>query len=295
MSNISTFLITLVVAIFCVVIFCFLIKKWTNFHLFRFGKVLKLFYALVLLLIISIFFLVAYSSLTNYWEDDRVIVANEFQGVQLGWTKDELYFRKGEPTNTNELEDKIQRLDYGATAIRINNGQVDRIMFLCDLDKNNLSVKAGGVRCEDSIQRVIKLYGDSKIISISDDKLRRIYNYPQYNLAFLLSKSTVDVLMVFDNKTDPNGISFLPSVEQPKNLEVDGKSGKVVPSDDLPKELIAEPSNLILLDHCAPNLKKAERLRRLALKGVVRETGYQTYSTGNFEIIFSDSTVISCK
>lgn len=48
-------------------------------------------------------------------------------------------------------------------------------------------------------------------------------------------------------------------------------------------------------DHCAPNLKKSERLRRLALNGRVRETGYETFSTGNYEIVFSNESVIRCR
>lgn len=49
------------------------------------------------------------------------------------------------------------------------------------------------------------------------------------------------------------------------------------------------------LDHCAPNFSKAERLRRLALKGTVRKTGYQTYSVGNYNIAFSAEDAIRCK
>ena len=49
------------------------------------------------------------------------------------------------------------------------------------------------------------------------------------------------------------------------------------------------------LDHCAPDIEKAERLRRLALKGAVRETGYQTYSTGNYEIVFTANSLYSCR
>ena len=49
------------------------------------------------------------------------------------------------------------------------------------------------------------------------------------------------------------------------------------------------------LDHCAPDIEKAERLRRLAFKGAVRETGYQTYSTGNYEIVFNSNSLYSCR
>jgi hypothetical protein len=49
------------------------------------------------------------------------------------------------------------------------------------------------------------------------------------------------------------------------------------------------------LDHCAPNLTRAERLRRLAQYGTVRETGYGEFSAGGKSIMLSEGTVISCQ
>lgn len=49
------------------------------------------------------------------------------------------------------------------------------------------------------------------------------------------------------------------------------------------------------LDHCAPNLTKAERLRRLSMNGTVRETGYGEFSVGDKSIVLSGGTVISCR
>ena len=68
-------------------------------------------------------------------------------------------------------------------------------------------------------------------------------------------------------------------------------SGQKVPEGDLSEEAMS----LQEVDHCAPDLTKTERLRRLALKGTVRETGYQTYSTGNYEIVFSADNLYRCK
>jgi hypothetical protein len=49
------------------------------------------------------------------------------------------------------------------------------------------------------------------------------------------------------------------------------------------------------LDHCAPNVSKAERLKRLALNGVVRQTSDETYTAGNYEIIYVGGSLISCR
>lgn len=50
-----------------------------------------------------------------------------------------------------------------------------------------------------------------------------------------------------------------------------------------------------IADHCAPNLSKAERLRRLAQHGVVRQTGEEVYDVGNRQLYFSTGTLINCR
>lgn len=65
---------------------------------------------------------------------------------------------------------------------------------------------------------------------------------------------------------------------------------------ELPKAAASvAPVNSNALDHCAPNLTRAERLRRLGLNGTVRETGYGEFSVGDKSIMLSEGTVISCK
>lgn len=50
-------------------------------------------------------------------------------------------------------------------------------------------------------------------------------------------------------------------------------------------------------DHCAPNLSKAERLKRLARHGSVRETGAGGYQAGIHEVMFNtyDGSLIYCR
>jgi hypothetical protein len=50
------------------------------------------------------------------------------------------------------------------------------------------------------------------------------------------------------------------------------------------------------LDHCAPGLSKAERLRRLAQHGVVREAGNGEYTAEGRSVYFMfDGSLISCR
>lgn len=50
------------------------------------------------------------------------------------------------------------------------------------------------------------------------------------------------------------------------------------------------------LDHCAPNLSKAERLRRLAQYGAVRQTGDGSYAVGYRSLTFFtiDNSLLNC-
>ena len=363
MSNLTSFILALASSFVFIWGFYFLIKKWPKFHTSLFGKVLKVLYAFILLIAITISLTAAYYSFDNYWEDDRLRVVTEFQGVKLGWSKDEVLFRKGEPTSIDE-DNKNQELIYGAMTVLLDKNKVIAIQYECNLVKYSYE-KVGGISCNDDIDRIINQYGEAKNTEVSDDKLRRLYNYPKYNLAFALSKSKVDLLTVIDSKNSPKGYTFKSypwedyqlTDEQQANSNVensdiakygwrfieDDKSNKEKPITDeenaksqakydaekadgfdsdaylakkaaelnssstkhennntkqTPKTefgLIEVDYDPFEVDHCAPDIEKAERLRRLALKGVVRETGYQTYTTGNYEIVFSGNSLYRCR
>lgn len=47
-------------------------------------------------------------------------------------------------------------------------------------------------------------------------------------------------------------------------------------------------------DHCAPGISKAERLRRLALHGVVRQSGSDSYNVGGRSLHFFQSELLAC-
>lgn len=342
MSNLTSFALASIFSFLSIWAFYFLIKKWSKFHITLFGKVLKVFYALILLLAIALLLTWTYISFTQYWEDDRLRVVSELQGVKLGWTKDEVYFRKGQPKSV-EGDDSNKILEYGSTGVFLENDKVVKIIYICQTDGYDYE-KIGGISCNSDIDRVLNQYGESKKLEISSDKLSRIYNYPQYNLTFGLSSSKVDVLGVFDSAKVPGGLQFsvlqnkVVDAEKYANWIVANKDKKGTPEFetvanayeqaraeiepqsepesppvlmgdektgagkdvDLSKlsdaELLAlQKGDVTIIDHCAPNLKKSERLRRLALMGTVRETGYQTYTVGNYEISFSANDVISCR
>jgi hypothetical protein len=229
-------------------------------------------------------------------------------------------------------------LIYGAMTVLLDKNKVIAIQYDCKLEEYS-NEKLGGISCNDDVDRIVSQYGEAKNTAVSDDKLRRLYNYPNYNLAFALSKSKVDLLTVIDSKNSPEGFKFKTTYPWEKDSLVEGNDkstfteeenakfqarydaekadGEYVTDEKLLAELNsdkslsgqkvqegedlealwaqAKPDNATQPDHCAPDLTKTERLRRLALKGTVRETGYQTYSTGNYEIVFSAGNLYRCR
>lgn len=77
------------------------------------------------------------------------------------------------------------------------------------------------------------------------------------------------------------------------NLDMPKAAARVSPTKSFDPDAYLEGKNA--LDHCAPNLTRAERLRRLASHGTVRETGYGEFSAGEKSITLSGGTVISCQ
>jgi hypothetical protein len=60
---------------------------------------------------------------------------------------------------------------------------------------------------------------------------------------------------------------------------------------------VSEPEPQPVLDHCAPNISKAERLKRLAQYGAVRETGTDEYSAADHSVTFFhyDGSLMNCQ
>ncbi len=61
------------------------------------------------------------------------------------------------------------------------------------------------------------------------------------------------------------------------------------------KDLPATTTSIVNLDHCAPGLSKAERLKRLAQFGTVRETGMNEFKAAEHRLTFlPDGILIGC-
>ena len=198
MSNLTAFVLISISSLLAIGSFYFLVRKWSKFHTSIVGKILKVLYALLLLLAIIISLVFAFSSFDDYWQNDRIRVVTEFQGIRLGWSKDEVLFRKGEPESVAVTNDNQTWLDYGDTRIVLEKDIVVTIFYNCRQD-DYIFERVGGISCSSDVNSIIEHYGNSTKVVVSEDKFSRIYHYPSYNLAFQLSKGVVEKLAVFDS------------------------------------------------------------------------------------------------
>lgn len=277
-----------------------IIKKWSKILKTTFGSLLKFFLLAFLVLVSLLLLFGTYSSFVNYLKYDRLSELNEMNNIHLGWTKEELFFRMGKPSSETFIEHGHG--DYKTEIFNFNNNQLfdvvikeNKVVALDKFCQENSYESLGGISCGSSVEEVLKRYGEPKKLETSFDKLARYYNYPQFNLTYLLSNGKVNAFYLRDKKYYPEGSKF-PTEEEIKQLELEEKNKDTPKKIEVPtKKKLTPPSDEVInLDHCAPNLTKQERLRRLGIKGAIRETGIDSYSNKTGGISFSFDTLISC-
>lgn len=252
----------------------FLYKKFQPTTLIK--KILKWFSVLAMFFVILVSALIADANYSNYVTYEKLVIPTGLDGIQLGWAKDEVLFRKGKPDRSRKLDESNgeELLEYKEIDVHLNKKGVIRIIHYCGQYESFPVIS--GVACDSPLEKVETIYGQAEFIDSSEDSLTRIYNYPTKQVAFVLKERKVKQFFVFDNKAAPEGYIF----SKKKVEEV--KPPSIPPKQKLPESNGSKED----LDHCAMNLTKEERLRRLALRGKVRETGLWKYSTGNHFLSF---------
>lgn len=279
MSNLSYFFTFLVLSLLS----CFglykLLKKWQATLTTTLGKFIKFLIAALLLLSMLICIFATYINFQDYWNKERLRVFNEANGVKLGISDDDLIFSKGKPKKTLVVGNETFLQFEDGLVVVTENSKVIRVEISCGALKYSYGLTFGGVSCYSSLDTLIDRFGEPNSISSKTDKTSRIYNYPKFNIAFELSKSSITDILIFDSTISKGGLEFNEQPAKPQKKE--SPTGKPPQSSGK-----LDYQNT---DHCAPNLSREERLRRLALTGTVRETSYQTYSNGNHFVSFLSS------
>lgn len=273
-----------------------LIKAWSKVLKSSFGKFLKVSVVVISSLFLLGLLITAVILINDIWEN-RLKKQDEFDGIKLGWTRDEVIFRKGNPTETEKRAGNMQIDKYSGLWVEYLDDKVLGISKYCDAYDYN---KINGLACYDDLDKLLKIYGEPKDVAVSNDKTSRLYCYPKYNICYEVKLASIFSRYVMEGASR----AYLTPQQIKETEALNAPPIKLVPPEDLPDNLKPKVvkkkfwENDIKVedtDHCAPNLSKAERLKRLALKGKVRETGANSYSAGSGYVTFNYSgDLISC-
>ena len=85
-------------------------------------------------------------------------------------------------------------LHYGELQIFIIKNRASLIQKTCDVYQS-----LNGIQCGGSVKDLESKLGKSKLVTCSRDHLRRIYHYPNYQVAYGLTQNSVTEFIVYDN------------------------------------------------------------------------------------------------
>ncbi|HOJ06165.1 MAG: hypothetical protein D8M52_05615 [Chlorobi bacterium] len=146
-----------------------------------------IYYVLAAIVIIAISFF-AYKHIEN-----QPKLMNEFLNVSLDDNKEDVIFSKGKPSS---IEDEIYWM-YDGFYIGFN--KENKIRFILHFDEKKY-LNMQGIYIGDDREKVEEKFGKCDSISVSPDKLQRLYKYPSYNVFFTLQQNKVTEFGIYNPK-----------------------------------------------------------------------------------------------
>lgn len=202
----------------------------------------------------------------------------EFEGVKLGASITDVTLTLGAPTNVVG-----NRITYDEKEI-IADFESEKLQSLEVLCSESPEKNVMGFDIYSRESDVIKKLGVPSRTSISGDGLFKLISYKKWNVAFGVSANSINKICMSSYE-----IGFADEL-LPGNLPKFDTKNSNLSTNEAPPDV-----SINLEDHCAPDLSRAERKRRLSKFGTIRETGLGTYEAGAHRLVLSDSTVISCE
>lgn len=227
---------------------------------------------------------------------ERAQPKHVFGGVTLASSEGDVRFAKGEPSKVVEPGLWVYYAGSGSAktesagyVVRFKDGKVRYVSYLASSDQI-VTPDLQGFTMGAAYARVLDKLGPPDHVATSDDGLQRIVSYDKLNTFYTFEKAEVRELGIYDPSTGPllfkkaaSAPAAPPSAPQPAASKTD------VRWEDAPA---AKP----ILDHCAPGLSKAERLKRLAQHGTIRETGAGEFQAGGRTVNFLyDGSLAYCR
>lgn len=146
-----------------------------------------------------------------------------FWGISLGSTKEDVKLVKGEPSKQLSwpgywlyvFEDKIDKRDNYLYRIDFKDDKVVSVLYMhygyyfSDSDSCwsfwwiTTPRSLQGIQIGDNLEKITKKFGKPSHISVSGNKLERIYSFSKYKLFFELKKNYVYAFGIYDPQFGP--------------------------------------------------------------------------------------------
>lgn len=225
--------------------------------------------------------------------EDRPRLQKSFGGITLASTEADVRFAKGEAST--KVQEGLWFYYAGSGSakpesagylVRFKNKKVRYIAYLASPDQI-VTPDLHGFTIGTPYEIVLEKLGPPDHASTSDDGLQRMVSYGKLNTFYTFERGQVRDLGIYDSTTGPMKFSKAAS-------STDGHASKAAGASNEPQELRGSTVAPIL-DHCAPDLSRTERLKRLAQHGAVRETGTGHYEASERSVAFFEGKLVYCR
>ncbi len=156
--------------------------------------------------VVGLFGVAAGGTYGYYAYQDRSRPHTELWDLKIGMSRADVLFAKGEPTDRGD--EKMWQYDLSpprggeavdSYAVQFKN---DRVRYVLFSGQPIYSPKISGINGYSTIKDIEEKFGKPSSMYESKDKLDRIYNFKDHNLAFLMSKGKVSAFGIADLTTD---------------------------------------------------------------------------------------------
>ena len=185
--------------------------RWARWGSSGFAKVFKWVLILPLGMFLVFWVLVAKNEYHEY-QDSQPIKQKGFNDVYLGDSKGDIRFKLGKPDEENTGRFGIGYFYKQRNQQIIFDQKTDRVIMVlnfCVDSTSQIAPKIGNVTCRSSIEQLASVFNKAdSFVSTSKDELTRLVSYPSYQVAFGMSKNSVELIAIYDPLFFPEGLKL---------------------------------------------------------------------------------------
>jgi hypothetical protein len=220
---------------------------------------------------------------------------SSFGSISLRMSEGDVRFAMGEPAQSRDgrwvyyAGSGSAKAESAGYVVRFKDGKV-RYVAYTSTPEQIVTPYLLGFTIGSPYDHVVEELGAPDHVSTSTDGLRRMVSYKRFNTFFAFQRAQVTDLGVYDPATGPMEFG-VPAPPVPNATEPASSA-----SQSEAERWQRGPEVRSQLDHCSPGISKAERLKRLAQYGTVREVGNASFEAGGRTVSFHyDGALLHCQ